>query len=228
MNIVIFGANGPTGRLLTQQDIDKGYTVTAFTRHPETFPIQNVRLRVLSGDVYDLAAVEQAVVGQDAVLSALGGVFGGKEVTIYSLGTGNIVQAMKDNGVRRIICITSSSLEPHETGGFFFDKIISPLVVGVLGKTLYADMRRMEELVMSSNLDWTIVRPAGLFETSVVTDYQESEGNLKGTYTSRVDLATCMLQQLTTDQYRRKAVAVITTAIQPKWFDVVVKEVLKR
>jgi len=59
------------------------------------------------------------VAGQDAVLSALGGVFGGKEVTIYSQGTGNIVQAMKDNGVRRLICITSSALEPHETGGGF-------------------------------------------------------------------------------------------------------------
>ena len=76
MNIVIFGANGPTGRLLTQQALEKSYTVTVFTRHPETFPIQDARLRVLSGDVYDLAAVEQAVTGQDAVLSALGGVFG--------------------------------------------------------------------------------------------------------------------------------------------------------
>ncbi len=229
MNIVIFGANGPTGRLLTQQAIDKGYTVTAFTRHPETFPIQDARLRVLSGDVYDLAAVEQAVAGQDAVFSALGGVFGGKEVTVYSLGTGNIVQAMKDNGVRRLICITSSALEPHETGGgFFFDKIMSPLVVNVFGKTLYADMRRMEELVMSSNLDWTIVRPSGLFETPAVTDYQEGEGHVKGTYTSRADLAACMLHQLTTDQYIRKAVAVITTAIQPKLFDFFVKEALKR
>lgn len=228
MNITIFGANGPTGRLLTQQAIEKGYWVTAFTRHPETFPIQDARLRVLSGDVYDLAAVEQAVAGQDAVFSALGGVFGRKEVTVYSQGTGNIVQAMKDNGVRRLICITSSALEPHETGGgFFFDNIMSPLVVNVFGKTLYADMRRMEELVMSSTLDWTIVRPSGLFETSAVTDYQEGEGHVKGTYTSRADLAACMLYQLTTDQYIRKAVAVITTAVQPKLFDFFVKEALK-
>ncbi len=81
MNIVIFGANGSTGRLLTHQALEKGYTVTAFTRHPETFPIQDARLRVLSGDVYDLAAVEQAVAGQDAVFSALGDVFGRKDVT---------------------------------------------------------------------------------------------------------------------------------------------------
>src|SRR5260221_3255117 len=120
MNIVIFGANGPTGRLLTQQALEKGYTVTAFTRHPETFPIQGARLRVLSGDVYDLAAVEEAVAGQDAVLSALGGVFCGEEGTIYFQGPGNIVQAMKDKGVRTLILITSTALQTPETRGGVF------------------------------------------------------------------------------------------------------------
>src|SRR5258708_27273195 len=103
MNIVIFGANGPTGRLLTQQALEKGYTVTAFTRHPETFPIQGARLRVLSGDVYDLAAVEQAVAGQDAVLSALGGVFCGEEVTNYSHGPSKILLAVKNKSWGRVL-----------------------------------------------------------------------------------------------------------------------------
>src|SRR5258706_13870479 len=92
MNIVIFGANGPTGRLLTQQALEKGYTVTAFTRHPETFPIQGARLRVLSGDVYDLAAVEQAVAGQDAVPSAVGGVFWGEKGPPSFPGAGKILR----------------------------------------------------------------------------------------------------------------------------------------
>jgi uncharacterized protein YbjT (DUF2867 family) len=35
MNIVIFGASGPTGRLLTRQALDERHTVTAVTRHPE-------------------------------------------------------------------------------------------------------------------------------------------------------------------------------------------------
>src|SRR5258708_5391644 len=108
---------------------------------------------------------------------------------------------MKDNGVRRLICITSSALEPHETGGgFFFDNIMSPLVVNVFGKTLYADMRKMEELVMRSNLDWTIVRPSALFETPAVTDYQEGARHLTGTYTYRSYLSSSMLHQLTPDQ----------------------------
>ncbi|MGE5333746.1 MAG: NAD(P)-dependent oxidoreductase, partial [Nitrososphaerota archaeon] len=72
MHIAVFGANGPTGRHVTQQALAKGYVVTAFTRHPEVFPIHHERLRVVRGDVYDPEAVEEVVAGQDGVLSSLG------------------------------------------------------------------------------------------------------------------------------------------------------------
>jgi hypothetical protein len=55
MKLAIFGANGPTGRLLTKQAGAAGHTVTAVTRHPETFPLHHERLQVMQGDVYDLS-----------------------------------------------------------------------------------------------------------------------------------------------------------------------------
>src|SRR5437773_12395141 len=101
MKIVIFGANGATGKILTKQALDSGHIVTAVTRHPEAFPLRDVRLTVMGGDVFDLALVEQAVAGQDAVLSTLGVPFSRQPITIYSRGIANIVQAMKHSGVRR-------------------------------------------------------------------------------------------------------------------------------
>src|SRR4051812_5318411 len=83
MKIVIFGANGQTGKLLTQQALAAGHTVTAVTRHPETFPIRHEHLQVMHGDVFDLAAVEQAVAGQEAVLSTLGVPFSRQPITVY-------------------------------------------------------------------------------------------------------------------------------------------------
>ena len=35
MRIVIFGANGQTGRLLTRRALDNGYSAVAVTRHPD-------------------------------------------------------------------------------------------------------------------------------------------------------------------------------------------------
>jgi hypothetical protein len=45
MRIVIFGANGPTGRLLTRLSLDAGYDTVAVTRQPGTFGVQGPRLR---------------------------------------------------------------------------------------------------------------------------------------------------------------------------------------
>lgn len=232
MKIAIFGANGATGQILTKQALEKGYVVMAVTRHPEAFPLQHERLRVLRGDVFDLAAVEAAVAGQDAVLSALGVPFSRKPITVYSVGIAHIVQAMQRAGVRRLVCVSSSVTDPQmrylsSGGGFVFEKVLKPIMINTIGRTTYADMERMETLVMNSQLDWVIVRPSGLFATPSVTDYQTAEAHIDKQFTSRTDLADCMLQQLTTDRYLHKAVAVATVAVQPSLLAFLGKEALQ-
>jgi putative NADH-flavin reductase len=217
MNIVVFGANGPTGQHIVKQALAAGHAVTAVTRHPQMFPLRHERLTVQHGDVFDPAAVERAVAGQDAVLSSLGVPFSRKPIAVYSQGMANIVQAMHDHGVRRLVCVSSSATGTnHETGGgFLFDRVLQPIIISTIGQTTYADMRRMEALVKNSGLDWTIVRPSGLFETPGVTRYQIAEEHIRRQFTSRADLADCMLRQLTDDRYVRKVVAVATFAAQP-------------
>ena len=100
MRIVIFGANGQTGRLLTGQALAAGHDVAAVTRRPAEFPIDHDRLTVVEADVHDAPAVDRAVDGADVVLSALGVPFTRNQVTIYSHGTGNIVAAMSRHGVK--------------------------------------------------------------------------------------------------------------------------------
>ena len=230
MHIVVFGANGATGRILTQQALDDGHIVTAMTRHPEQFPLHHSSLRVVPGDVFDLAAVERAVAGQDAVLSTLGVPFTRKPIAVYSRGIANIIAAMKRYGVRRLVCVSSSVTDgAHDTGGgFIFDKVMQPLVIATIGRTTYTDMRQMEAEIASSGLDWTIVRPSGLFATPGVTRYQMAEGHMRGQFTSRADLANCMLRQLTSDEYLHKAVAVITTAAHPSMLSFLTGEAFQR
>src|SRR5258708_19481792 len=131
----------------------------------------------MRGDVFDLASVEQAVEGQDAVLSSLGIPFGGKPISVYSQGMAHILQAMKKYGVRRLVCVSSSATDPqtryHESGGgFFFEKVMKPMVIKTIGRTTYADMFQMETLLMNSQLDWTIIRPSALFQTPPLTPYK--------------------------------------------------------
>ncbi|HEX8037302.1 MAG TPA: SDR family oxidoreductase [Ktedonobacterales bacterium] len=230
MKIVVFGANGATGKILTKQAVDAGHTVTAVTRHPETFPFHHERLQIMGGDVYDLSAVERAVAGQDAVLSTLGVPFTRQPITIYSQGIANIMQAMIRHGVRRLACISSSATgSDHDTGaGFIFDKVLQPIVMSTIGKTTYADMAKMEALLMNSQLEWVIVRPSGLFDTPHVTDYQVAESHIRAVFTSRTDLADFMLKQATHDRYLHKIMAIATFSMVPSVFQFMTQEAFKK
>src|ERR1700731_2612049 len=153
MKLVIFGANGSTGRLLTEQALEAGHTVMAFTRHADAFPIRHQRLHVVQGDALDPAAVQQVVAGEDAGLSSLGTRDNRQPITPYPVGVANIVQAMHDQQVRRLVCVSSSVTDPvtrsrNTGGGFVFERVLKPFIANVIGRTMYADLLRMEQLVM--------------------------------------------------------------------------------
>lgn len=217
MRITIFGANGPTGRLLTGQALTAGHKVIAVTRKPESFPLKHDRLEVVGADVLDPIAVDTVVTQCDAVLSTLGVPATKDAISTYSQGVANITASMKRHRVQRIVVVSSSGVDPrpYSDGGILFNRVLLPYVTRVLGKTLYDDMRRMETLLGSCDLDWTIVRPSGLYHLPSSTDYTLVEGHADSRFTARVDLAASMLALLNDDRYLRKTVSVVTTDDNP-------------
>ncbi|MFG2867816.1 NAD(P)-dependent oxidoreductase [Streptomyces sp. NPDC048338] len=230
MRITIFGANGLTGRLLADQALSAGHHVTAVTRAPDAFPLRHDRLRVVGADVLDPAAVDAAVAGRDAVLSTLGVPAAKEPVHTYSTGTSHIVAAMRRHGLRRLAVVSSSGVDPHpySDGGVLFNRVLLPYVTRVLGRTLYDDMRRMEALVRASDLDWTIVRPSGLYHLPSPTDHTVVEGHADGRFTARADLAASMLALLDGDRHVRSTISVITTVDNPTLLQWVRQEALTR
>ncbi len=230
MKLAVFGANGPTGRLLTQLALDDNHRVVAFTRHPEAFPIEHPRLELAAGDVYDAAAVGSAIDGTDAVLSTLGVPFAKTPITVYSDGVANIIAGMRSAGIKRLACVSSSAVGPHPEplGGFIFEKIMQPYVVNKLGKTVYDDMRRMEEMVAASDLAWTIVRPSGLFEAPAVSGYSVAIDHIGCRFTARIDLADCLLRQALGDTYARSTIAVATPSAKPSMLKLIWQEGIRK
>ena len=72
MKVVLFGANGATGRLLTGQMIDAGHSALAVTRRPREFPFTDPQLTVAAADVRDESTLAGVTDGADAVVSAIG------------------------------------------------------------------------------------------------------------------------------------------------------------
>ena len=170
--------DGSTGRRLVQQALDAGHDVRAVTRQPQSFPVGGPGLEVVAAD----ATVEVPVSGAAVVLSTLGTPFTRRPVRLYSHSTATVLAAMRREGVRRLVVVSSSAAEPHHhaEGGFLLNRVIQPLVTATIGKSTYDDMRAMEKLVRDSNLDWTIVRPSGLFDSDSVTRYRLSESRSDG------------------------------------------------
>ena len=68
MNVILFGATGNIGRLVTDELLKAGHKVTAFARTPENLKIQDYSLRYHKGNVLEPKDVFEAVDGHDAVV----------------------------------------------------------------------------------------------------------------------------------------------------------------
>lgn len=206
MKLLIFGATGGTGRLLVEQALAQGHAVTAFVRNPAKLAIEHANLKIVQGDVMDLASVERAMQGQEAVLAALGAP-AMKSGTVRSDGTRNIVRAMEKAGVRRLVCQTSlgygDSRQVLNMAPFHFRYFVVPFFL----RSVFADHARQEDYIKGSNLDWIIVRPGNLIDGARTGVFQHGFPATDRTITvsiSRADVADFMLQQLTDDTYLRK------------------------
>src|ERR1700674_4047776 len=98
MNLVVLGATGRTGRLVVEQALAAGHTVTALVRSPEKLTTSNSKLRVVAGQVTDTSAVARALEGADALISTLGG-----NGSVIADSTAAIVAAARQTGVSRAV-----------------------------------------------------------------------------------------------------------------------------
>jgi putative NADH-flavin reductase len=204
MKLTIFGATGGTGRCLTEQAIAAGHEVTVVVRDPARLgvrgpaavPDRGGRLHVVTADVMDPAAIIPAVEGADAVLSALGP-RGSGPTTVSQDSARSIISAMQKSGVRRLVTV-SGSVVTDAGEGPVMRYLAKPLTRRTLLRHVCADMRRAEDEVRHSHLDWTIMRPPRLTGKPATGTYRTAlDRNLPRGYTvSRADLAACMLTLL--------------------------------
>jgi putative NADH-flavin reductase len=203
MKILVLGSTGKTGLELLEQGLEDGHEVTAFARRPEAVALKHSKLQVRKGDILDQASVRAAVEGQDAVLSALG-VRQLAANKVLSEGTRNVIQAMQQSGVRRLI-VESSLGVGDSTGqlGPLYNFFLLPLLL----KRIFQDKEAQESLVRASGLDWVIVRPAVLTNGPRTGRYKAgfapTERSIKAKI-SRADTAEFMLKQLSDNKFLRQ------------------------
>src|SRR5437870_350576 len=189
LKIGVVGSTGRTGRLVLDEGIRRGFAMTAFTRRPANLAGVRGLSTVVSGDARNREDVRRAVHGQDAVISIVSSE-GLGPTSIMSDVTRAEVAAMREERVRRLVVVSVSAIEGRRPW------ILINLVRWILRKP-YADFGRMERLVASSGLDWTIVRPPYLSNGRTTGRVRSQAGRkdlAHGPYhISRGDLAATLL-----------------------------------
>ena len=205
MNVLIIGAAGRTGAAVTEQALAAGHSVTAFVHHEENYTAP-ANVATFQGDVLDPNSLTLGMQQQEAVLDCLGGHLPWKTTSLETSGARNVLAAMRANNLRRLVILSTigegdSIANVHPWYEHLF---MNTVLRGVM-----KDKAGMEDVVSHSDLDWVIVRPAGLSDgepkgVSIVTP----ESHQKVRFITRNDVAIFMVQQLTGDQYLRQAIGI--------------------
>ena len=200
MNLVVLGATGRTGRLVVDQALATGHTVTALVRTPEKLTLRDSSLRVLAGKATDAADVARALEGADAVLSTLGG---GGSVIVDS--TRAIVEAAHMTGVRRVVVLSSFFVERERLGA------VTRLLTGVAMGAVIKDKSAGEQLLRQSDLDWTIIYASVLKDGPASGSVEVLSVGAKRRISDRVsraDVAAWMVRAATNIQFNQRSVGI--------------------
>jgi len=206
--ILVIGATGGTGQELVRQALARGYEVTAFVRDPSKLKIEHQKINISKGNVLDYNSVKQAIQGHDAVLSALGHKRFFYPTRILSEGTRNILRAMEEENVHRLICETSLGIGSSVGRlGVYYTFFTIPVILPFY----FWDKTRQEKLIANCNIKWCIVRPGVLTNGKKTDKYRhgtEAGSFFKTVRISRADVASFMIDQLSDDTYLGMAVGV--------------------
>ena len=206
MKLLVFGATGGTGKKLIEQGLAQGHRITAYVRNPKAISeCQN--LTVVKGELFDHKAIKEAMEGQDAVISVLGNKTSRalwRKNTVISEGLINIIRAMEESGVSRIVFVTSFGVGK---------KIFLPekLFIKIALRNIFADIPKQEALLRNSALEWTVVRPARLVNGPRTGRYRAGEDLYIGLSSkiSRADVADFLLKTVRSRDTAGKIITVV-------------------
>lgn len=145
MIVAVTGATGFVGRAVVDRAAGSGLSLRALTRRAQP---SRVGLTWIAGALDKHESLATLVEGADAVLHIAGVVNAPDRagfVTGNIDGTRAMVEAAKASGIKRFVHVSSLSAREPELSVYGWSK------------------RQAETIVAQSGLDWTIVRPSGIY-----------------------------------------------------------------
>lgn len=208
MTISIFGATGKTGSIFTKLALEKGYSVKVLVRTPEKLGDLKDKVEVVTGNALEYSNVLECVKGCDAVVSLIGHTRNSPE-NIQTVAIENIIKAMNESGVKRLISQTGHGAFTSEDKPTFIDKFLN-VSINIVDPSRLKDGAEHMKLIEQSDLDWTIVRVPVLMNIKPghnVKVGQVGDSNISK-FMSYGDVAEFELSILDNPEYFKKSPAI--------------------
>jgi putative NADH-flavin reductase len=209
--ILLFGATGGTGQCILTYALEQGYAVTALVRNPAKLTLRSPKMSIIEGTPTDPGDVDKAMANCDIVISALsplekGAVFTFKKLHApHTLETSirNAITSMNKAGKKRIIVVSAIGAGDSYRYAPWYVRL---LIRYTNYKIIYDGHNGQEALLMRSDLDWTIARPAGLTDDTDLKKLVISYNKTLSPFTiSRKLLAKYIVDSIEDDDAIKKA-----------------------
>jgi len=216
-DIVVIGATAQCAPAIIDLGLKQGRKVTALARRPDAVTASHPNLKIVKGDVREPASLEAAMTGSEVVVSLVGPRVDPRveiqSIDLYSLGTTNIINAMRKKGNKRLIACSSIGVRNEIKEKPKSDSI--NLMWMWNSRKLYADMREMEKIVRESKLEHVILRPGFMIEAPsqperIKISIEELAIPGTGPIVSFADFALLTMNAVDGDKYLSKAVAIFS------------------
>jgi putative NADH-flavin reductase len=200
--ICIFGAGGRTGIEVVKKAKISGYDVVAFVYHNTETRIFDNSVTVVQGDILNYNDVEDAVKGVDAVISVVGHIKNSNPL-MQTKGIKNIINAMNNHGVKRLVSLTGTGVRISGDKPSFIDYLLN-FFIKIIDPERIIDGKEHVKAIQNSNLDWTILRVLKLTKKSFTLEYNLTEHGPAELFSSRKKVAEIMVNLVSSQKYSHK------------------------
>lgn len=202
--IAVIGGTGKSGKYLVRQLLNQGYHFKLLIRNPNNSKISSPLIEVIVGDVRNYKSVHNLLEGCQAVISTLGLGTPASEPTIFSQASSNVIKAMNELNIRRYIVTTGLNVDTP------FDNKGPKIAYGTewMKKTFpvsTANKQSEYDLLVESNVDWTLVRLPSIEQTDELNQIVVSLQDCAGDKISATNLAHFLIEELSANRFVKKS-----------------------
>ena len=205
IQITILGSTGQVGKAVVNAALKLGYRVKVLVRDPEKLGKLKEKVAVVKGNLLDKLSVEKAFEGSKAVINVSGAVKEPEQLQKFQKIGKILVDKMKQQGITRLINISLAVISLPREKLDFKRKILRILV-----NLFFKQKKLIQEAVMKiilneKDIAWTFVRPAFFSNKTGTGKVLADDKKMQGTTIMLEDLGMFMVEQVTSDEWLRKA-----------------------